>query len=78
MELVPIYSSHRINEVHFMKSLLESYGIEAVVFNDTLAAIAPHFVFGQGGARLMVRDEDRDEAIKVVKKYEAGKRSADN
>lgn len=78
MELVPIFTSHRINEVHFMKSLLESYGIEGVVFGDTLAAIAPHFVFGQGGPRLMVREDDCEEAIQVVKKYEDGKRTTDN
>ncbi|MCA9393946.1 MAG: DUF2007 domain-containing protein [Candidatus Omnitrophica bacterium] len=78
MELVAVYTSHRINEVHFMQSLLESYGIKAVVFNDTLAAIAPHHVFGQGGARLMVRDDDRTEALKIVRQYEEGKRVSDN
>lgn len=78
MELVAVFTSHRINEVHFMKSLMESYGVEAVVFDDTLAAIAPHYVFGQGGARLMVRAADRAEALRIVRLYEEGKRSADN
>ncbi len=78
MGLVAVFSSHRINEVYFVKSLLESYGVESAVFDDTLAAIAPHFVFGQGGARLMVREDDRAAALKVVKQYETGKNSADN
>ena len=61
-----------------MRSLLESYGIESVVFGDTITAIAPHYTFGQGGSRLMVREEDREEAVRIVKEYESGNQSADN
>lgn len=74
MKLVKVYSSVSLNEVYFVKSLLELCEIEAVVFDESLAAIAPHYLFHQGGARLMVREENLQEAAAVVREYKQAKK----
>ncbi|MGE0268629.1 MAG: DUF2007 domain-containing protein [Candidatus Omnitrophota bacterium] len=74
MKLVKVYSSISLNEVYFVKSILESCEIESVVFDESLAAFAPHYLFHQGGARLMVREEDVQEAAAVVRDYEQAKK----
>jgi hypothetical protein len=49
---------------------LDSYGIEAVVFDDTISQVAPHYLWHQGGSRLMVRDTDVEAARTIVQNYQ--------
>lgn len=70
MELIKVYCSISLNEVNFVKSLLEASGIEAVIFDEAIGSIAPHYLFGQGGARVMVREQDQKIAGEIVKDYE--------
>lgn len=74
MSLKQVYSSISMNEVYYMKSVLESYEIEAVIFDEATASFAPHYLFGQNGMRLMVREEDLPRAAEVVNDYEKHKR----
>ncbi|MCA9401012.1 MAG: DUF2007 domain-containing protein [Candidatus Omnitrophica bacterium] len=75
MELIKIFNSISINELYFVKSLLESEGIPAEVFDDTIGQIAPHYLFYQGGPRLMVRDVDQEHAQKIINQYLTDKNS---
>ena len=69
MELVKVFNSISINEVHFVKSLLENDGIEAVIFDEATASLAPHYLFHQGGSRLMVRSTDATQAHEIIQNY---------
>lgn len=73
MNLVHVYSSVSLNEVNYVRSFLESNGIEAVVFDEATAAIAPHYLFPQGGAKVMVREEDAAQARALIRDYETSK-----
>ena len=74
MELVKVYSSISLNEVNYIKSVLEANGVEAVIFDEATASIAPHYLFHQGGARVMVRSEDQNQAREIVEDYEQSKK----
>lgn len=74
MELVKVYSSVSINEVNYIRTYLEANGIDAVIFDEATAAIAPHLLFYQGGSRVMVRDSDFSKANEIIKDYEKFKK----
>ena len=74
MKLVKVYSSISINEVQYVRSCLEVNGIDAVIHDEATAAIAPHILFHQNGARVMVRDSDFKKADEIVKDYEKSKK----
>ena len=69
MEIKTVFSSMSVNEVNFVKSLLESYDIKAEVFDETIAQIAPHYLFGQGGPRVYVLEEDFEKASEIIRDY---------
>ncbi len=73
MNLVTVFTAVGVNEVSFVKSLLESSGIKTVVLDETIGQIAPHYLFGQGGVRLAVAEADTGEAREIIKNYEDDK-----
>ncbi|MCX7023705.1 MAG: DUF2007 domain-containing protein [Spirochaetes bacterium] len=53
-----------------MKSLLESAGIEAMVFNGDMLDVNPLFAVELGGTRISVSDEDAEDAFLIVADFE--------
>ncbi len=69
MPFTTIFASIKVNELNYLKSLLESCGIQAAIWDETIGQLAPHYLFGQGGPRLVVPEEQAKEAEKIIKEY---------
>jgi hypothetical protein len=68
-KLVKIFDSEQESELMVVRGLLESAGIETVTTNlDAPQDILP----GVGGVILQVREEQADEARRVIEEYRAG------
>jgi hypothetical protein len=65
------------DEALVVKSLLESTGIEAEISSEHLLDVYPIFFPQQGGIKIVVRDEDAEDARAVVAQYLEPKPPAD-
>lgn len=61
---VKIYPSRA--EANLAKGLLEENGIKATISADDYGGVGPHVLMGMGGARLMVREEDKEAAMHLL------------
>ena len=65
-KLVKVFDSEQETEAIVVKGLLESAGIDA----DLRSIDAPQDTFpGVGGSIILVREEDADEAKKIIETY---------
>lgn len=53
-------------EAELAKSFLEDSDIEATVSTDDCGGWYPHLLFGTGGARLLVKEEDAKKALIIL------------
>ena len=53
-------------EANIAASALESAEIDAMIQADTAGGMRPHIAWASGGFKLLVREEDADEARKVL------------
>ncbi|PYX97758.1 MAG: hypothetical protein DMG64_11140 [Acidobacteria bacterium] len=53
-------------EADIAASALESAEIDAMIQADTAGGMRPHIAWASGGFKLLVREEDADEARKVL------------
>jgi len=53
-------------EADIASSALESAEIDAMIQADTAGGMRPHIAWASGGFKLLVREEDADEARKVL------------
>jgi hypothetical protein len=53
-------------EAEFAKSLLEAYDVESLIAADDCGGMRPYLGIGSGGARLLVREEDAERALKLL------------
>ena len=53
-------------EAQLLRSVLEGHGIEAVIPNEQTAEIAPPYLWGSGGVKVQVADEDEKIARQVL------------
>lgn len=53
-------------EADTVKSFLESNGIKALVSGDDEGGMNPILLNATGGAKLLVRAEDKDEALRLL------------
>ncbi len=53
-------------EAQLIRSVLEGHGIEAVIPNEQTAEIAPPYLWGSGGVKVQVADEDAAAAEAVL------------
>jgi hypothetical protein len=65
------------DEALVVKSLLESTGIEAEISSEHLLDVYPIFFPQQGGIKIVVSDEDAEDARAVVAQYLEPKPPAD-
>ena len=72
-KLVKVFDSEQESELMVVRGLLESAGIETVTTNlDAPQDILP----GVGGIILQVREEQADEARRLIEDYRAGGEAA--
>ncbi|MEG3072517.1 MAG: DUF2007 domain-containing protein [Peptococcaceae bacterium] len=64
-KLVKVAAFLDVNEAHLAKGLLESEGIDALLF-DERSAIVVYTAFALGGLRLMVRESDLARAKSIL------------
>ncbi len=53
-------------EAELAKSFLEDSDIEATVSTDDCGGWYPHLLFGTGGARLLVKEEEAQKALEIL------------
>jgi len=66
-DLICIKNYNNRTEAEIVKSLLEASGIEAVVSADDCGGMRPHLLLGTNGTRLLVKEEDAQKALEVLK-----------
>ena len=64
------------DEALVVKSLLESAGIEAEISSEHFADVYPIFFPQEGGIKIVVHDEDAEDALAVVRSFADSKRKA--
>jgi hypothetical protein len=65
------------DEALVVKSLLESTGITAVISSEHLLDVYPIFFPQEGGIKIVVSDEEAEDALAVVAQYREPKQPAD-
>jgi hypothetical protein len=75
-DLISVYSS-TFMEVHMIKSMLESSGVETFIKDEYMGTLAPFDAAagGAGAVQLITRRKDYDAARRVIEEYEANKKS---
>ena len=53
-------------EAELAKSVLEAAGIDAMIQADSVGGMRPHVAWASGGYKLLVREEDADDAREVL------------
>ncbi len=66
-DLICIKNYNNRTEAELVKSLLESSGIEAIISADDCGGMRPHLLLGTNGTRLLVKEEDAQKALDVLK-----------
>ena len=69
MELVCVAQSNNPVEANIAKGMLENNDIPSILDNETIVSVLP-MPSAIGGVRLMVRKEDYDQALELLKKHD--------
>ncbi len=67
MKLICIKTYTNKAEAELAKGLLEKNGIKAMVSVDDCGGMRPDLLWGTGGAKLLVREEDVEKALDKLK-----------
>ncbi|MBV9865417.1 MAG: DUF2007 domain-containing protein [Abitibacteriaceae bacterium] len=70
--LVTIASFTTPLEAHMVRSLLESEGIESLVFNEQIAGVHLPLAAATGGVQVQVLESDADRAREILERNMAG------
>lgn len=54
-------------EAMIARALLESEGVMALAPDEHALSALPHVILGDGGYRLMVREQDLDRALEILR-----------
>ena len=63
---VEVRSCTWLHEAQFMKSVLESAGIESMIPNEHTLGVQPFYAPALGGVRVLVRPEDVERAAELL------------
>ncbi len=63
------------DEALVVKSLIESTGIEAEIGSEHFMEVYPLFFPSEGGIKVLVKEEDLEDALAVVAQYRESKAS---
>ena len=61
-DLVVVHAFATGPEADLAKSALEGAGIDAIIQSDATGGVTPHLAFAGGGYKLLVREEDVEDA----------------
>lgn len=67
---VQVRNCRWVHEAQFLKSVLESEGIEALIPDEHMLSVQSLYVTALGGVRLMVRPDDLERAAEVLSSAE--------
>lgn len=68
-----VFRAHDIAEAHFVKGLLESQGLSALVRGEALAGLAGEIPLAETWPIVWILDDGREEEARtVIKDYETG------
>jgi hypothetical protein len=73
--MAEIYATSSQDEALVLKSLIESAGIEAELSGEHTMNMIPLYFADGGCLRIIVRDEDAEDALAIVAQYQANKAS---
>jgi hypothetical protein len=63
---VEIWNCNSLHEAAFLKSVLESEGIKALLPDEYTVGVQPFYIAALGGVRLMVRASDAGRAKELI------------
>ena len=63
---VEVCSCTWLHEAYFVKSVLESEGIETLIPDEHLLGVQPLYANAVGGARVLVRSDDLQHAHEIL------------
>ena len=66
-DLVVVRTFSTEAEADIAASALEAAEIDAMIQADTAGGMRPHIAWASGGFKLLVREEDADEARRILK-----------
>jgi hypothetical protein len=67
--MAEVFATMFQDEAIVVKSLIESTGIEAEVSSEHLMDVYPLYFPEEGGIKIIVKDEDVEDALAVVAQY---------
>ncbi len=73
-----IASFPTVEDAYLFRSFLGSRGIEAHLFDEHLVQLAWHYSNALGGVRVMVAEEDQDEAFALLETYRTSLKGAED
>ncbi len=65
-KLVSVYTAHGEMEAQVIRSLLETCGIKSLMQGNAAVSVQPFVMDGMGEIRIMVAEEQADEARKII------------
>jgi hypothetical protein len=71
--MAEVFATMFQDEALVVKSLIESTGIEAVISSEHILDVYPIFFPQEGGIKILVSDEDEEDARAVVAQFRAPK-----
>ena len=62
-------------EAHLLRTFLESRDVEAYLFDENIVQLMWHYTIALGGIRVMVADEDDEDATEAYEEYQGALRA---
>ena len=67
--LVVVHAFSNQAEAEIAKGALTAAGIESMIQADSVGGMRPHIAWSSGGFRLLVREDDLEEALEVLEPH---------
>lgn len=64
-----LYTSNKLIDIHTIQTILYQEKIKYFVADEQMTNILPHYSFALGGMRIMVNDEDYENAFEIINEY---------
>jgi hypothetical protein len=69
--MTEVFGSYFQEEIIVLKSVLDSAGLDSEILAGSMTELAPFFSVDSGGFRLIVADEDAEDAKALVAEHRA-------
>lgn len=71
MNLITLKTFDSPIEAHLYRTILENEGISCEVFDEMTLGLNPFFNMAGGGVKLMIAEEDLEEASVIIRRIES-------